>query len=179
MQQRVMIAMALACRPRLLIADEPTTALDVTIQAQIIDLLVALQRELDMAVLLITHNLGLVAGVADQINVMYAGRIVEAGPATEVLGAPAHPYTRALLEAVPRLEAAEGRLRGIEGQVPGLGRLPAGCRFHPGASNARRAVARKTRHHRRSPAGAVLAAISRSWRARRRRPRERRRLVGG
>ncbi len=131
MQQRVMIAMALACRPRLLIADEPTTALDVTIQAQIIDLLVALQRELDMAVLLITHNLGLVAGVADQINVMYAGRIVEAGPATEVLGAPAHPYTRALLEAVPRLEAAEGRLRGIEGQVPGLGRLPAGCRFHP------------------------------------------------
>ncbi len=131
MQQRVMIAMALACKPRLLVADEPTTALDVTIQAQILDLLAALQKELGMAVLLITHNLGLVADAADWVNVMYAGRLVESGPAREVLSDPRHPYTRALLAAVPRLEADQGRLMGIEGSVPSPAHWPEGCRFHP------------------------------------------------
>jgi peptide/nickel transport system ATP-binding protein len=142
MQQRVMIAMALASRPRLLVADEPTTALDVTIQAQILELLGRLQQELRMAVLLITHNLGLVAGMAHSVAVMYAGRIVEDGPAEDVLTQPAHPYTRGLLEAVPRLVGAEpergggaartrARLRGIPGTVPHPARLPAGCKFAP------------------------------------------------
>ena len=131
MQQRVMIAMALACNPRVLIADEPTTALDVTIQAQILELLARLQVELDMAVLLITHNLGVVADVADEVNVMYAGCIVESGPAVEVLSRPRHPYTKALLGAVPKLEGTRGRLRGIPGAVPNPGRLPKGCSFHP------------------------------------------------
>ena len=131
MQQRVMIAMALACRPKLLVADEPTTALDVTIQAQIIDLLDTLQRQLGMAVLLITHNLGLVADIAHRTCVMYAGRIVESGPTAELLTDPKHPYTRGLLDAVPRLEEARGRLKGIEGQVPNPAALPPGCPFHP------------------------------------------------
>lgn len=131
MQQRVMIAMALACSPRLLVADEPTTALDVTIQAQIMELLSSLQKRLGMAVLLITHNLGLVADVAHRINVMYAGRIVESGLAEDVLSAPKHPYTRGLLDAVPRLEGSAGRLKGIDGSVPNPAALPAGCRFHP------------------------------------------------
>jgi len=130
-QQRVMIAMALAGRPRLLVADEPTTALDVTIQAQILDLLQDLQRELGMAVLLITHNLGLVAESARRVCVMYAGRVVESGPAAAVLAAPRHPYTRALLAAVPRLDQGAGRLAAIPGQVPPPGRRPAGCAFHP------------------------------------------------
>ncbi len=131
MQQRAMIAMALACRPRLLVADEPTTALDVTIQAQILDLLMSLQKELGMAILLITHNLGLVAGSAHRVEVMYAGRIVESGPAEAVLTASSHPYTKGLLEAVPRLSGGRERLRGIEGVVPNPARLPTGCRFHP------------------------------------------------
>jgi oligopeptide/dipeptide ABC transporter ATP-binding protein len=131
MQQRVMIAMALACRPRLLVADEPTTALDVTIQAQILELLTQLQGELGMAILLITHNLGLVAGMAHRTHVMYAGQIVESGETETVLRAPRHPYTRGLLRAVPRLEAVSGRLQGIEGTVPNPARMPAGCRFHP------------------------------------------------
>lgn len=131
MQQRVMIAMALACDPQLLVADEPTTALDVTIQAQIMELLGSLQKRLGMAVLLITHNLGLVADVARWINVMYAGRIVESGPAEAVLGSPKHPYTVGLLEAVPRLETRADRLRGIEGTVPNPAALPTGCKFHP------------------------------------------------
>ena len=130
-QQRVMIAMALMCRPRLLVADEPTTALDMTIQAQILDLLQALQRELGMAVLLITHNLGLVAETAHRVCVMYAGRLVENGAAEQVLAAPRHPYTRALLAAVPRLENAAGRLQAIAGSVPHPAFLPAGCAFHP------------------------------------------------
>ena len=130
MQQRVMIAMALACRPRLLVADEPTTALDVTIQAQILALLVRLQAEFGMAILLITHNLGLVAKVAARVNVMYAGRIVEHGPTEAVLRNPAHPYTRGLLKAVPRL-SGRGDLEGIPGSVPGLSSPPPGCRFHP------------------------------------------------
>lgn len=131
MQQRIMIAMALACRPKLLIADEPTTALDVTIQAQILDLLANLQTELGMAVLLITHNLGLVADMAHRIFVMYAGRIVESGPAAELLTHPAHYYTRGLLAAVPSLEGATGRLAGIPGLVPNPARFPSGCKFHP------------------------------------------------
>ena len=130
-QQRVMIAMAIACRPKLLVADEPTTALDVTIQAQILDLLRDLQKRLGMAMLLITHNLGLVAESAHRVNVMYAGRMVESGAAPDVLTTPRHPYTRALLEAVPRLDGAEGRLKAIEGNVPNPAELPEGCKFHP------------------------------------------------
>ncbi len=131
MQQRVMMAMALACSPSLLVADEPTTALDVTIQAQIIELLGALQRKLGMALLLITHNLGLVADAAHWINVMYAGRIVESGPAEDVLGQPRHPYTLGLLNAVPRIDGSAGRIQGIEGNVPNPAFLPTGCKFHP------------------------------------------------
>jgi len=137
MQQRVMIAMALACRPRLLVADEPTTALDVTIQAQILDLLVSLQAELGMAMLLITHNLGLVAGVARRVNVMYAGRIVERGPVEKILGRGAHPYTRGLMAAVPRLSSGKNRMVGIPGAVPNPAHLPAGCPFHPRCPKAR------------------------------------------
>ena len=131
MQQRVMIAMALACRPQLLVADEPTTALDVTTQAQILDLLRGLKSRFRMSILLITHNLGLVAGHADGVNVMYAGRIVETGPTREILDAPAHPYTHALLHAVPRLRPAAGRerIQGIPGRVPPPTELPWGCKF--------------------------------------------------
>jgi peptide/nickel transport system ATP-binding protein len=131
MQQRVMIAMALACHPRLLVADEPTTALDVTIQAQIFRLLAALRAEFKMAVLLITHNLGLVAQNAERVYVMYSGRIMEAGPSAQVLRRSAHPYTRGLLAAVPRLRRAAERMTGIDGTVPHPAHLPAGCRFHP------------------------------------------------
>ncbi len=130
--QRAVIAMALACRPRLLVADEPTTALDVTLQAQIMDLLTALAREDGMAMLLITHDLGLVARAAARVLVMYAGTVMEKGPVAEVLRAPLHPYTRGLLAAVPRLNDPLGQpLHGIEGAVPGPGRRPPGCVFHP------------------------------------------------
>jgi oligopeptide/dipeptide ABC transporter ATP-binding protein len=130
MRQRVMIAIALACRPRLLIADEPTTALDVTIQAQILDLLGELQRRFEMALLLVTHDLGVVAERVDTVAVMYAGRIVERGPVGGVFGAPLHPYTAALLRCVPRLGGERRqRLTTIPGVVPDAGRLPAGCRF--------------------------------------------------
>lgn len=131
MQQRAMIAMALACRPRLLVADEPTTALDVTIQAQILALLTRLQKELGMAILLITHNLGLVAGIAERVYVMYAGRMVESGLTENVLRRPRHPYTKGLLAAVPQLQGGPDRLQGIEGVVPNPAHWPAGCRFHP------------------------------------------------
>ena len=137
MQQRVMIAMALACRPALLVADEPTTALDVTIQAQIMNLLVSLQNELGMAMLLITHNLGLAAGAAGRVYVMYAGRIVETGPTRQVLLNPRHPYTRGLLAAVPSLEGTAAGLKGIPGTVPAANRLPPGCRFHPRCQQCR------------------------------------------
>jgi oligopeptide/dipeptide ABC transporter ATP-binding protein len=131
-KQRAALAMALAGRPRLLVADEPTTALDVTVQARILERLAALQRELGMALLLITHNLGLVAGLADRVAVMYAGRVVESGPAEDVLRQPLHPYTRGLLDAVPRLHQASGvTLRGIPGRVPDPARLPPGCAFAP------------------------------------------------
>jgi len=130
MQQRVMIAMALASQPRLLVADEPTTALDVTIQAQILELLGALQKELGMSVLLITHNLGLVAETAHTVHVMYGGRLVESGGTEEVLRKPAHPYTRGLLDAVPRLSVTK-TMRGIDGTVPNPAHLPVGCKFAP------------------------------------------------
>ena len=135
MQQRAMLAMALASRPRVLVADEPTTALDVTVQVKILRLLADLQRQENLAVLLITHNLGVVAEIADEVHVMYAGRIVESGP-VELLGAPRHPYVKGLLKALPRLDGG-GRLEGIDGTVPPLGRRPAGCRFHPRCALAR------------------------------------------
>ena len=131
MQQRVMIAMALASQPKLLVADEPTTALDVTIQAQIIELLRELKEKLGMAILLITHNLGIVGDIADRVAVMYAGQVVEQAPAQELLSRPLHPYTRALMNSVPRLGGSSDRLIAIGGSVPQLGSSPSGCRFHP------------------------------------------------
>ena len=136
MQQRVMIAMGLACNPALLIADEPTTALDVTIQAQILDLLKDLKREIGLSILLITHNLGIVGELADKVAVMYAGRIVEAAPAAELLRAPRHPYTVALLRSIPQLGARAERLYSIPGTVPSAAWLPAGCKFHPRCERA-------------------------------------------
>jgi oligopeptide/dipeptide ABC transporter ATP-binding protein len=131
MRQRVMIAIALACEPRLLIADEPTTALDVTIQDQILGLIRRLQQRLGLAVLLITHDLGVVAQSADRALVMYGGRIAEEAPVEALFAAPAHPYTRALLASMPSLEARTDRLHTIDGQVPALDALPPGCRFAP------------------------------------------------
>ncbi|MDG9679104.1 ABC transporter ATP-binding protein [Micromonospora sp. DH14] len=131
MRQRVMIAMALALDPKVLIADEPTTALDVTVQAQIMDLLADLRRELNMAMILITHDLGVVAGVADRIAVMYAGRIVEHADVRSLYKAPAHPYTKGLLESIPRLDVRGQELSTIKGLPPNLMRIPSGCPFHP------------------------------------------------
>src|SRR5436190_10739591 len=131
MQQRVMIAMALASEPKLLVADEPTTALDVTIQAQILDLLRDLKQRLGMAILLITHNLGIVGDMADRVAVMYAGQIVELAPARELLKRPLHPYTLALVNSVPKLSVGAKRLSTIPGTVPAPGAYPAGCRFYP------------------------------------------------
>lgn len=132
MRQRVMIAMALLCKPELLIADEPTTALDVTIQAQILELIRDLNRSLGTSVILITHDLGVVAGLADRVVVMYAGRIVEEGPTSDVFASPRHPYTRGLMQSIPRLdEQLRGRLESIAGLPPDLSRLPSGCPFHP------------------------------------------------
>ena len=131
LRQRAMIAMALASGPALLIADEPTTALDVTIQAQILDLLDRLQAELGMAVLLVAHDLGVVAGTADRVLVMYAGQAVETAPTTELFARPKHPYTEGLLASIPRLDTPKGRLKGIPGQVPAATDWPTGCRFHP------------------------------------------------
>ncbi len=131
MSQRVMIAMAIACNPRLLIADEPTTALDVTIQAQIIDLLLNLQQQRQMALILITHDLALVAESAHRIVVMYAGQVVEVGPVPEIFESPQHPYTAALLEALPERSAGADRLRTIPGVVPGQFDRPTGCLLNP------------------------------------------------
>jgi oligopeptide/dipeptide ABC transporter ATP-binding protein len=130
MRQRVLIAMALACRPSLLIADEPTTALDVTIQAQILDLLREMKTAFNLSLLLITHDLGVIAGTADRVAVMYAGRIVEEGPVRSIFRAPAHPYTRGLLASIPG-GAPGQRLHAIDGNVPILGELPPGCAFNP------------------------------------------------
>ncbi len=132
MRQRVMIAMALACNPKLLIADEPTTALDVTIQAQILELMKELQKELGMSILIITHDLGVVAEVADEVAVMYASKIVEFGPAREVFKHPLHPYTEGLLHSIPELHTPRGtRLNVIPGSVPNPLHFPAGCKFNP------------------------------------------------
>ena len=132
MRQRVMIAMALSCNPRLIIADEPTTALDVTIQAQILELMQQLARDFGTAMIIITHNLGVVARYADNVNVMYAGKIIETGSAEEIYHNPKHPYTLALLNSVPRLDANERiRLDAIEGLPPDLVNLPEGCSFAP------------------------------------------------
>ena len=137
MRQRVMIAMALSCHPRLLIADEPTTALDVTIQAQILDLLAGLQRRLDMAMMLVTHDLGIVAERTDDVAIMYAGRIVEHAPVQALFARPLHPYTRGLLNSIPKVGAARTRrLEAIPGLVPDLRHLPAGCRFRDRCSYA-------------------------------------------
>jgi oligopeptide/dipeptide ABC transporter ATP-binding protein len=138
MQQRVMIAMALASEPKLLVADEPTTALDVTIQAQILELLLDLKKRLGMAMLLITHNLGIVSDIADRVAVMYAGQIVELAPAADLLRRPFHPYTRALMNSVPKLGHETERLQAIGGTVPNLGAWPKGCRFYPRCPNAPR-----------------------------------------
>ncbi len=131
MRQRVVGAMAIAAPPRLLIADEPTTSLDVTIQAQYLTLLKELQQQHRLAMIFVTHNLGIVARMCDRVGVMYAGRIVEIGPVRRLFTAPAHPYTRALLTSVPRLGKKTARLLAIDGQPPDLARLPAGCAFAP------------------------------------------------
>ncbi|WP_336923875.1 ABC transporter ATP-binding protein [Streptomyces sp. JWR5-1] len=137
MRQRIMIAMALALEPDLIIADEPTTALDVTVQAQVMDLLAELQREYRMGLILITHDLGVVADVADKIAVMYAGRIVETAPVHELYKRPAHPYTRGLLDSIPRLDHKGHELYAIKGLPPNLLRIPPGCPFHPRCPQAR------------------------------------------
>jgi oligopeptide/dipeptide ABC transporter ATP-binding protein len=132
MRQRVVIAMALSCNPKLIIADEPTTALDVTIQAQILELMKNLTRELGVAMIIITHNLGVVARYADRVNVMYAGRIIESGPASEIYHNPKHPYTLALLKSVPRMDRSRtAKLDPVQGQPPDLTKLDEGCSFRP------------------------------------------------
>jgi oligopeptide/dipeptide ABC transporter ATP-binding protein len=131
MRQRAMIAMALACRPKLLIADEPTTALDVTIQAQILELMRMLREETGTAIILITHDLGVVAELAQDVAVMYAGRIVEKAPVMQLFAQPEHPYTIGLLGSIPKLHQEQARLPAIEGQVPSPAELPGGCRFSP------------------------------------------------
>ncbi|MCK4272563.1 ABC transporter ATP-binding protein, partial [bacterium] len=136
MRQRVMIAMALSCNPSLLLADEPTTALDVTIQAQILELLERLQRELHMAVIMITHDLGVIAEVASRVAVMYAGKIVEYAGVQEVFNTPRHPYTQGLLISIPKLTESKDRLAVIPGMVPNPLAFPQGCKFHPRCSRA-------------------------------------------
>ena len=131
MQQRAMIAMALSCHPQLLIADEPTTALDVTIQAQILDLLVKIKNELHMSILLITHNLAVVSQIADRVAIMYAGQIVEQGPSDKLFNNPLHPYTVGLLNSVPDINNELERLAQVTGQIPDPGQLPPGCAFNP------------------------------------------------
>ena len=146
MRQRVMIAIAIACRPRLLLADEPTTALDVTIQDQILALLAELQHEFGMAMVLVSHDLGVVAQNCDSVAVMYAGHVVEEAPAVELFTRPRHPYTVALLQALPTIRGAGGRRRlpQISGQTPDLAQLPEGCPFRPRCGSAREACATVT-----------------------------------
>src|SRR6476660_4978394 len=138
MRQRVMIAMALSCKPKLLIADEPTTALDVTIQAQILELLRKLQRETGMSILLITHDLGVVAENADVVNVMYASRVVESATVEDLFDKPQHPYTEGLFRSVPKLGGKVERLETIPGTVPNPARFPTGCKFHPRCPRTRK-----------------------------------------
>jgi peptide/nickel transport system ATP-binding protein len=142
MRQRAMIAMALSCNPKILLADEPTTALDVTIQAQILDLMFNLKEQLGMAIILITHNLGVVAESARRVVVMYCGKVVEEGPVLEIFKAPQHPYTQGLLQSLPRLEekatGQKQRLMEIPGIVPSAYNLPTGCKFHPRGPKAQK-----------------------------------------
>ncbi len=146
MRQRVLIAMALACQPQLLIADEPTTALDVTIQAQILDLLHEIQAGTGMSILLITHDLGVVAQLADYVYVMYAGRIVEHAATKELFADPMHPYTQGLFRCTPRLDDSTLRLEAIRGNVPDPSRYPTGCRFHPRCDTSARGASDTKRH---------------------------------
>ncbi len=158
MRQRVMIAMALSCEPRILIADEPTTALDALVQAQIMDLLRQLGKDSGLSILLITHDLGIVSDLADRVMVMYAGKIVEAGPVGTLFREPLHPYTRGLLHSVPRIgrRTEGGRLEEIPGQVPRPGELPAGCAFHPRCPDAtERCIGEQPRLYARKPGHAV------------------------
>ena len=136
MRQRVMIAMALAGEPELLIADEPTTALDVTVQAQILDLLRELQRDLGLAILFVTHDLGVIAQICDEVAVLYAGQIVEYADIASMFRSPRHPYTEGLLVSMPSLDQRRDSLYGIPGNVPSPERMPSGCRFHPRCSHA-------------------------------------------
>ena len=146
MRQRVMIAMALACKPALLIADEPTTALDVTIQAQILELLKQLQQAEGTAIVLITHDLGVVANICRRVNVMYAGRFVEESPVDDLFARPRHPYTRGLLDSITRLDSAKQTLTPIQGQPPDLMNVPSGCAFPPALPEHRRVTVRKKCH---------------------------------
>ena len=158
MRQRVMIAIALACDPKVLIADEPTTALDVTIQAQIIELVKDLREKLGMAIIWITHDLGVIAGIADRVMVMYGGQVAEHGPVREVFANPAHPYTRALLKTVPKLrEPRADKLRVIEGQPPMLGKHPSACPFRARCSHAFDRCARENPPRREIGAGHDVA----------------------
>jgi len=136
MRQRVVIALALCANPALVVADEPTTALDVSIQAQIIDLLKALGREHGTAILLITHDMGVISEAAERVAVMYAGRLAEIGPVRDVIGNPRHPYTRGLMGAIPQLTARQDRMIAIDGAMPALAEIPTGCAFHPRCSRA-------------------------------------------
>ena len=150
MRQRVVIALALAARPRLVIADEPTTALDVSIQAQIIELLKRVCREHGTAVMLITHDMGVIAEAADRVAVMYAGRIVEIGPVADVIHRPAHPYTTGLMGSIPSIVEERGRLAQIDGVMPRLDAIPTGCAFHP---RCKRAIPRCQDRAPRAPPG--------------------------
>jgi oligopeptide/dipeptide ABC transporter ATP-binding protein len=156
MRQRIVGAIALAGGPRLVIADEPTTNLDVTIQAQYLDLLKEIQRETGVALIFVTHNLGIVAKMCDRVAVMYAGRIVEAGPVRTIFSAPAHPYTVALLESIPRMGDGRTRLTAIDGQPPDPAALPSGCAFHPRCARA------MDRCREESPGEVVLGGIQRT-----------------
>ncbi len=163
MRQRIMIAIALACDPKMIIADEPTTALDVTIQAQILELMKQLTQRLDVALIIITHNLGVVARYANRVNVMYAGRIVESGPAAQIYHDPRHPYTMALLRSVPRLDRPrQARLDPVDGQPPDLTRLDAGCSFRPRCRFAVEACASRARRRCTTGEGSHSAACFRS-----------------
>ena len=171
MRQRVMIGMALACDPKLIIADEPTTALDVTIQAQILELMEDLQERLGMSILLITHDLGVVAEMCDDVVVMYAGQVVERGPVEQVFGSPQHPYTEALLQSIPTLGMTQSEpLRVIRGTVPSPVNWPPGCRFQPRCDYAFEHCDEQPPLYRRRAGVGVLALRARAAR-RRRRPR--------
>ncbi|MGD9200226.1 MAG: ABC transporter ATP-binding protein, partial [Chitinispirillia bacterium] len=149
MRQRAMIAMALCCYPAMLIADEPTTALDVTIQAQILDLMISLQKEIGMSIMLITHDLGVIAETADNVAVMYLGKIVEEASVNGIFNNPGHPYTQALLDSIPRVEEnKEEWLTTIKGFVPDLYNIPTGCAFHPRCSKYMDGICNKKSPHR-------------------------------